>query len=60
MDGFLSVSREGFMKLNKALPLLISLFILILPQPSLLLAAPKIQFSIIYTNDVMGEVEPCG
>jgi len=23
-------------------------------------AAPKVQFSIIYTNDVMGEVEPCG
>jgi|GEM_PF-2157998 len=22
--------------------------------------APKTQFSIIYTNDVMGEVEPCG
>jgi len=24
------------------------------------LAAPKVQFSIVYTNDVMGEVEPCG
>jgi hypothetical protein len=23
-------------------------------------AAPKVQFSIVYTNDVMGEVEPCG
>ncbi len=23
-------------------------------------AAPKVEFSIIYTNDVMGEVEPCG
>jgi len=23
-------------------------------------SAPKAQFSIIYTNDVMGEVEPCG
>jgi hypothetical protein len=23
-------------------------------------ATPKFQFSIIYTNDVMGEVEPCG
>ena len=22
--------------------------------------APKTQFSILYTNDVMGEVEPCG
>ncbi len=23
-------------------------------------ASPKTQFSIVYTNDVMGEVEPCG
>jgi len=23
-------------------------------------AAPRFQFSIVYTNDVMGEVEPCG
>jgi len=23
-------------------------------------AASKVQFSIVYTNDVMGEVEPCG
>jgi len=23
-------------------------------------AGPKTHFSIIYTNDVMGEVEPCG
>jgi hypothetical protein len=48
------------MKLRKVLPLLISLFILILPQPCPPLAAAKIQFSILYTNDVMGEVEPCG
>ena len=26
----------------------------------LLQGAPKVQFSIVYTNDVMGEVEPCG
>jgi len=32
-------------------------FILI---PSYSWGAPKTQFSIIYTNDVMGEVEPCG
>jgi hypothetical protein len=25
-----------------------------------ILATPKVQFSIVYTNDVMGEVEPCG
>ncbi len=23
-------------------------------------SSPKAQFSILYTNDVMGEVEPCG
>jgi hypothetical protein len=23
-------------------------------------AASRVQFSIVYTNDVMGEVEPCG
>jgi len=27
---------------------------------SFLQAAPRAQFSIVYTNDVMGEVEPCG
>jgi len=35
------------------------IFIQIHPSP-LIQAAPKTQFSIIYTNDVMGEVEPCG
>jgi len=28
--------------------------------PSYALGAPKAQFSIVYTNDVMGEVDPCG
>ena len=23
-------------------------------------AKPKVEFSIVYTNDMMGEVEPCG
>jgi hypothetical protein len=27
---------------------------------SLSLSSPKAQFSIVYSNDVMGEVEPCG
>ncbi len=27
---------------------------------SLSFSSPKVQFSILYTNDVMGEVEPCG
>ena len=27
---------------------------------SLSFSSPRAQFSILYTNDVMGEVEPCG
>ncbi len=27
---------------------------------SLSFSSPKAQFSIVYSNDVMGEVEPCG
>jgi hypothetical protein len=27
---------------------------------SLSFSSPKVKFSILYTNDVMGEVEPCG
>ena len=48
------------MKLHEVFPLFIQIFILILSQTSPLQAATKIQFSIVYTNDVMGEVEPCG
>lgn len=48
------------MKINKVFPAFIQIFILVLSQASPLQAATKIQFSIIYTNDVMGEVEPCG
>jgi len=48
------------MKTNKVFPLFIQICILTLSQTSALQAAPKIQFSIVYTNDVMGEVEPCG
>ena len=45
----------------KRLPLLLSLaLILNLSHTPRLQAASKVQFSIIYTNDVMGEVEPCG
>ena len=31
-----------------------------LSASSLSFSSPKTQFSILYTNDVMGEVEPCG
>ena len=48
------------MKFKKSLMLLIPLLILNLFHTNLLLGAPKVQFSIAYTNDVMGEVEPCG
>lgn len=48
------------MKYHKVFPVFVSIFILILFQPSPLQAAAKIEFSIVYTNDVMGEVEPCG
>lgn len=40
--------------------LLISTLILMLSQNPLAQANPKYQFSIVYTNDVMGEIEPCG
>ncbi|OGP89670.1 MAG: hypothetical protein A2156_00465 [Deltaproteobacteria bacterium RBG_16_48_10] len=41
-------------------------FILLVPALVLLSSTPfvegghKVQFSIVYTNDVMSEVEPCG
>jgi len=38
-----------------AIALALNLFYLA-PVP----AASKVQWSIVYTNDVMGEVEPCG
>jgi len=31
-----------------------------LSYTSFIKAAPKVEFGIVYTNDVMGEVEPCG
>jgi hypothetical protein len=39
--------------------LIVTLVITFYDHPPLL-STPKVQFSIIYTNDVMGEVEPCG
>ena len=48
------------MKSKKGHFLLISTLILMLSQSPLVLAKPKNQFSIVYTNDVMGEIEPCG
>ncbi|HSB05505.1 MAG TPA: hypothetical protein VLK23_09930 [Thermodesulfobacteriota bacterium] len=47
------------MTLRKALILLMPILILLFLIP-FVQSAPRIQFSIVYTNDVMGEVEPCG
>jgi hypothetical protein len=48
------------MRLQKVFHLLIGIVISNLSFSSIAQSATKIQFSIIYTNDVMGEVEPCG
>ncbi len=53
-------SERAPFELNKRHLLLISAFILVLSQDLHAEANPKNQFSIVYTNDVMGEVEPCG
>jgi hypothetical protein len=52
--------KGAFLKLKKGHFLLISTLILMLPQNPLAQAKLKNQFSIVYTNDVMGEIEPCG
>jgi hypothetical protein len=48
------------MRLEKFFVLLTGGLILNFLCPPFLQAAPRVQFSIVYTNDVMGEVEPCG
>jgi hypothetical protein len=48
------------MGLRKIVIPLFTALIFIQIHPSPLSSAPKFQFSIIYTNDVLGEVEPCG
>jgi hypothetical protein len=51
----------GFsVKLKTVLSTLITLMISNLTFTPIVQCAPKAQFSIAYTNDVMGEVEPCG
>jgi hypothetical protein len=58
---FVRLDKKRMILKSKRLP---TLFILILTlnfsHASLLQALPKTQFSIVYSNDVMGEVEPCG
>ena len=48
------------MRLKKLFVLLTAGLILNFSHPPFLRAAPRVQFSIVYTNDVMGEIEPCG
>jgi len=52
--------RRVLLKSKRLFFLLFVVLILNLFLYPLILAAPKVQFSIVYTNDVMGEVEPCG
>jgi hypothetical protein len=56
------VNKKGGILLNRGKILTLMIAILILNLSSLVpvQGAPKTQFSIVYTNDVMGEVEPCG
>ncbi len=46
------------MKGKKIIFILLGLFLFI-SIPSIQ-GSPKVRFTILYTNDVMGEVEPCG
>jgi len=52
--------KENALKSKIILILLLLVFLLNMSFPSSIHAAPKVQFTLIYTNDVMGEVEPCG
>jgi hypothetical protein len=48
------------LKYRRILILMIVGFIVTPFHVPLARGAPKNQFTIVYTNDVMGEVEPCG
>jgi hypothetical protein len=48
------------LKFTRILILGVASLIFNLSVSSLSFSSPKAQFSILYTNDVMGEVEPCG
>jgi len=66
------ISNDQFVKLTKPekkeIALLLRRLLILFLIPILLSlglhsateSAPKVQFTLIYTNDVMGEVEPCG
>jgi len=48
------------LKIKRFFSFLTAVLIITLYYDTPLSSAAKAQFSIIYTNDVMGEVEPCG
>jgi hypothetical protein len=48
------------MRLRKVFLLLIGILISNLTFTSAAQSASKVQFTLVYTNDVLGEVEPCG
>jgi hypothetical protein len=65
----MTVATQGMNSMRKGLILLkftrvfilgVASLIFNLSVTSLSFSSPKAQFSILYTNDVMGEVEPCG
>ena len=72
MQTNLLISNGQFVKLTKPekkeIALLLRRLLILFLIPILLSlglhsateSAPKVQFTLIYTNDVMGEVEPCG
>jgi hypothetical protein len=51
---------EILLKIKNVPILLIAFLIFNLSHTHSIQAVPKVQFTIVYTNDVMGEVEPCG
>jgi hypothetical protein len=54
--------RKGLilLKFTRVFILGVASLVFNLSVTSLSFSSPKAQFSILYTNDVMGEVEPCG
>jgi hypothetical protein len=57
---FYSRVHQGRLAIKKYVVLFVLVLLPTLWVGLLVHAAPKAQFSIVYTNDVMGEVEPCG
>jgi hypothetical protein len=52
--------RGAVMQWKRISTLLWAALIVGLAEHGITVAAPKLQFNIVYTNDMMGEVEPCG